>query len=76
MYLVINGNYGNEFFIQEFVIYLHLEEFLFAHVWFWIFNTISFVMKIQLNNIIIISPKINILVINNIGTTIINFRVI
>jgi hypothetical protein len=32
MHLVINGNYGNEFFIQEFVIYFHLEEFLFAHV--------------------------------------------
>jgi hypothetical protein len=33
-------------------------------------------MKIQLNNIIIISPKINILVINNFGIIIMNFRVI
>jgi hypothetical protein len=27
MHLVINGNYGNEFFIQVFVIYLHLDNF-------------------------------------------------
>jgi hypothetical protein len=33
-------------------------------------------MKIQLNNIIIISPKINILVINNLGIIIMNFRII
>jgi hypothetical protein len=33
-------------------------------------------MKIQLNNIIIISPKINILVIINLGLIIMNFRVI
>jgi hypothetical protein len=33
-------------------------------------------MKIQLNKIIIISPKINILVINNLGIIIMNFRVI
>jgi hypothetical protein len=33
-------------------------------------------MKIQINNIIIISPKKNILFINNFGTIIINFRVI
>jgi hypothetical protein len=30
MCLVINGNYGNKIFIQVFVIYLHLEYFLFA----------------------------------------------
>jgi hypothetical protein len=28
MHLVINGNYGNKFFIQVFAIYLHLEYFL------------------------------------------------
>jgi hypothetical protein len=33
-------------------------------------------MKIHITNIIIISPKINILFINNFGLTIINFRVI
>jgi hypothetical protein len=39
---------------------------------------ISFIlkMKIQINNIIIISPKINILFINNFGIIIMNFRVI
>jgi hypothetical protein len=31
MNLVINGNYGNKFFIQVFVIYLHLEYFLISH---------------------------------------------
>jgi hypothetical protein len=38
------------------------------------FSRISFLMKIQLNNIIIIGPKINILVINNFGIIIIIFR--
>ena len=33
-------------------------------------------MKIQITNIIIISPKINILFINNFGIIIMNFRVI
>jgi hypothetical protein len=33
-------------------------------------------MKIQLNNIIIISQKINILVINNLGIIIMNFKVV
>jgi hypothetical protein len=33
-------------------------------------------MKILVNNIIIISPKINILFINNFGIIIMNFRVI
>jgi hypothetical protein len=33
-------------------------------------------MKIQINNIIIIIPKINILFINNFGIIIMNFRVI
>jgi hypothetical protein len=33
-------------------------------------------MKIQFNNIIIISPKINIVVINSFGIIIMNFRVI
>jgi hypothetical protein len=33
-------------------------------------------MKIQINNIIIISPKINILFINNFGIIIMNCRVI
>jgi hypothetical protein len=33
-------------------------------------------MKIQFNNIIIISPKINILVINSFSIIIMNFRVI
>jgi hypothetical protein len=33
-------------------------------------------MKIHINNIIMISPKINILFINNFGLIIMNFRVI
>jgi hypothetical protein len=33
-------------------------------------------MKIQLNNIIIIGPKINILVINNFGRIIMIFRIL
>jgi hypothetical protein len=33
-------------------------------------------MKIQINNIIITSPKLNILFINNFGIIIMNFRVI
>jgi hypothetical protein len=39
------------------------------------FSRISFLMKIQLNNIIIIGPKINILVINNFGIIIMIFRI-
>jgi hypothetical protein len=42
----------------------------------WIFNSISSYRKILVNNKIIISPKINILFINNFGLIIINFRVI
>jgi hypothetical protein len=37
------------------------------------FSRISFLMKILLNNIIIIGPKINILVINNFGIIIMIF---
>jgi hypothetical protein len=41
---------------------------------FWIFSRVSFLMKIQLINIIIIGPKINILVINNSGIIIMIFE--
>jgi hypothetical protein len=34
---------------------------------FWLLNSISSEIKVQINNIIIISPKINILFINNFG---------
>jgi hypothetical protein len=43
---------------------------------YWIFNSISSYRKILINNIIIISLKINILLINSFGIIIINFRVI
>jgi hypothetical protein len=42
----------------------------------WIFNSISSYTKILVNNIIIISPKINILFINSFGIIIMKFRVI
>jgi hypothetical protein len=42
----------------------------------WIFNSISSYWKILINNIIIISLKINILFINSFGIIIMNFRVI
>jgi hypothetical protein len=42
----------------------------------WIFNSISSYRKILINNIIIISLKINILFINSFSIIIMNFRVI
>jgi hypothetical protein len=43
---------------------------------YWMFNSISFYRKILVNNIIIISLKINILFINSFGLIIMKFRVI
>jgi hypothetical protein len=57
-----------------FVISFIWNNFLFRMIDFWIFNSISSSMKIQIKNIIIISPKINILFINNVGIIIMNFR--
>jgi hypothetical protein len=42
----------------------------------WIFNSISSYRKILINNIIIVSLKINILFINSFSIIIMNFRVI
>jgi hypothetical protein len=43
---------------------------------YWMFNSISFYRKILVNNIIIISLKINILFINSFDLIIMKFRVI